>query len=796
MIALYANEFKRTIRLRVITANLLGVAAFCVAGVELTGNSLESRVLAGAHLLTYLTWIAAFQDKKGRQYWWMLALSVMQVAVASILTERGIFGVLLVFYVFCGMWTLAVFSVYQAYHKFERADRNLESSADPLQTGEGQADVKIEKSQTKKTKRSSRFRQNMPLHRQSSEYRSAIQLDPDQRWINGRFVVGVVTTSILSLIVGAIFFALVPRMWVGRRTMASSGGAPIQSMTGFTDEVQLGSLGKILESNKPVLQAWFFEASNNKPLSIEDVCKRHGFRDEDGFATEPLFRGSVMGRYENGRWYVLEESRQASKLQTPQTHSQDRAVRQEYVLEQTGTKTLFGIHPIFWADGGDNNRPKVAMDLLTSILMRDDGQDTSSDSFEYAVYSYSPTINRPVRIGYHPSRIRQISTAKRAILERQFGVMPAGFEKLTELAQQIQSEIPVDDLQFSSEENALSVSQKRRISTQYEATRRMRIANAVESFLGDSADYSYSLETKIVDNEIDPVEDFLINRKEGHCEYYASAMALMMRSLGIESRLVSGFKGGETSLSGAYVVAERHAHAWVEVLVGHQWKTFDPTPASRSDVVREVGEDQSVYSAISEFATGLWHQRVIRLSEQEQKRSIYEPLGKWLKAKLQQFGPMGKAIAQHLSDPSGWFSWQTFVAVFFLVFGGLGIRKLWRRIFADGFFNLLSKKLLALLKSFDRNSSGLRVDFYERFLKILAKQGLTRRASQTHLEFSRAAQNALEDQLSTAGLGHVLDQVARKFYQVRYGDRKLTAAEQAELDGHLTSLEQALATKS
>jgi protein-glutamine gamma-glutamyltransferase len=786
--ALYWNEWRRTIRLRVITANLLGVLAFVVAGIELTSETLEGRVLAGAHLLTYLSWIAMFQSKSGRQYWWLLALSVMQIAVAAILTESGAFGFLLVLYVFCGMWTLAVYSVYQAYHNFERAGVATETQPriEPVHSSVSVSAT----SSSKKTPDELHEDLTQPLvHRQSSEFQSAIQLDPDQRWINLRFVVGVVSTSIMSLVVGMIFFTMVPRLWVGRRTISAQDTPPIQSMTGFTDEVQLGALGRILESNEPVFQAWFYKAGSNTPMTIEDVCRRHGFRDSTGFPTEPMFRGSVMGRYENGRWSVLDESRQAAQLLPPQIRLHNHYIRQEYVLEQSGTKTLFAIHPVFWADRDDDNKAKVAMDVATAILMRDDNQNSLNGTFKYSVYSYSPSSKAAARIAYHSDAA---SRAKRRQIQPKFAAMPRGLEKLTALAKQIEIQALGQDLKRGISDIEIIPGVQTLAQQRRETARRIRIAQAVESFLGNSDDYTYSLETTAVDSTLDPVEDFLINRKEGHCEYYASAMALMMRSLGIESRLVSGFKGGEVSLSGAFVVSERHAHAWVEVLVGREWKLFDPTPASRSDVVREIGEEQGLFGAISDIATGLWHQRVIRLSIREQRRSIYEPIGNWLKSKLRLLGPAGTAIARHLSKPSGWFSWQTFVGVFVLVLGSLGIRKLWKRLFPNGFLSWIVSTFRSLSRSMADKKNQVRIEFYERFVRIVAKQGITRRASQTPLEFALESQHSLNEQLALAGLVELPDDIAQRFYEVRYGNRELSAPEQQGLEQHLKNLELAL----
>ena len=79
----------------------------------------------------------------------------------------------------------------------------------------------------------------------------------------------------------------------------------------------------------------------------------------------------------------------------------------------------------------------------------------------------------------------------------------------------------------------------------------------------------------------DPLADFLFERRKGHCEYFASAMAVMLRTLGIPSRLVTGFQGGAYNpVSGWSVVRASDAHSWVEAWIdGRGWITFDPTPA-------------------------------------------------------------------------------------------------------------------------------------------------------------------------------------------------------------------------
>ncbi len=94
-------------------------------------------------------------------------------------------------------------------------------------------------------------------------------------------------------------------------------------------------------------------------------------------------------------------------------------------------------------------------------------------------------------------------------------------------------------------------------------------------------DFEYSLEYERPPGT-DPILDFLFAQRLGHCEYFASGMALLARSLGISTRVIGGFRVSEENpLTGQYLVRGKNAHAWVEAWIpGIGWKTFDPTPAA------------------------------------------------------------------------------------------------------------------------------------------------------------------------------------------------------------------------
>src|SRR5215510_3676096 len=93
--------------------------------------------------------------------------------------------------------------------------------------------------------------------------------------------------------------------------------------------------------------------------------------------------------------------------------------------------------------------------------------------------------------------------------------------------------------------------------------------------------YAYTLQLPRIAPQ-DPLADFLFVRKRGHCEYFASSMAIMLRTLGIPSRVVNGFRTTEfNDLTSNYVIRASSAHSWVEAYFpGSGWLSFDPTPGT------------------------------------------------------------------------------------------------------------------------------------------------------------------------------------------------------------------------
>lgn len=228
--------------------------------------------------------------------------------------------------------------------------------------------------------------------------------------------------------------------------------------------------------------------------------------------------------------------------------------------------------------------------------------------------------------------------------------------------------------------------------------------------------YTYSLE--VAPSARPPLEEFLFFQKRGYCEYYASAMVMMLRSVGIAARLVTGFLPGEWNEPGRYyLIRQSDAHAWVEVYFpGGRWLTFDPTPSAPPSGVALL----NAVAAYVDWMRFKWDRYVLRYSLRDQfailegTRSrmghFSEEIGDWIalmkrsveKASLLALAAAGAVTASIIL----FYRWR---------WSGCG----WYRM--QG-------------KSSKRGATVV----YERMLRLLAKRGFPKRDDQTPWEFVRS----------------------------------------------------------
>lgn len=121
------------------------------------------------------------------------------------------------------------------------------------------------------------------------------------------------------------------------------------------------------------------------------------------------------------------------------------------------------------------------------------------------------------------------------------------------------------------------------------------VARAMTEHLRSSGQFQYTFSLEKTDPGLDPVEDFVLNLRRGHCNRFSTALCLLLRCVGIPSRIVLGFQGAESQGDGSYIVRQSHAHSWVECVVTRQtnagptthWLTLDPTPGGSADAPTE-----------------------------------------------------------------------------------------------------------------------------------------------------------------------------------------------------------------
>jgi hypothetical protein len=216
--------------------------------------------------------------------------------------------------------------------------------------------------------------------------------------------------------------------------------------------------------------------------------------------------------------------------------------------------------------------------------------------------------------------------------------------------------------------------------------------------------------------------------KQGHCEYFATAMAVMLRTQGVATRVVNGFLPGEfNAAAGAFTVRQSDAHSWVEVYFPqtNTWATFDPTPpAGRS--ARERTGLAGALSKYSEALDLLWFQYVVGYDKEEQ-RSLITSLRSGLINVRRQSAIVWDEAQQALSSPG-----RTLLAFLGTVIVVVLILFLARRVRKFGWVRGLR---VWTIPSEDESS---RVEFYERLLRLLEKRGYKRDSYQTPLEFAAA----------------------------------------------------------
>lgn len=530
---------------------------------------------------------------------------------------------------------------------------------------------------------------------------------------------------VAGLMLLLIFAFALPLFFLMPRTSASAltrGDGGLGGFVGFSDRVELGAIGRLQQSTQVVMRVRVENAQADRVRSLR-------------------WRGVALDQFDGQRWQKsktanldLEPTNDKGFFQLGTTEGLHRLTTQTFFVEPIDTPILFAAPRVVALQAA---LPYLRIDKEGALSSHPHTQDRLS----YKVYSDTeepdPEVLR-ADLEPYPRNFRYL-------------LFPATIdERIQQLAQDV--------------------------IVRAGARNRYDAARAIEDYL--QHEFGYTLDLKA--SGPDPLADFLFNVKEGHCEYFSTAMAVMLRTQGIATRIVNGFQRGEyNDTADVYTVTQRDAHSWVEVYfpATNSWVTFDPTPAAG----RSVRESTGLMARARKYAEALellWMQYVVGYDKQEQRQlasSVRGQLSGLRRTLGEKFDNLKATIREWWSGKPGEQKTPGVLMriVTILIFLPLPLILfwLWRRIRRLGFWRAFKLR--------QRVAEGRSIiEFYERLTKVLAVRGLRRAPEETPLEF--AAATGLDEALL----------ITRAYNRVRYGEHDLSSAEAAEIEEWLKRMEE------
>jgi hypothetical protein len=254
-------------------------------------------------------------------------------------------------------------------------------------------------------------------------------------------------------------------------------------------------------------------------------------------------------------------------------------------------------------------------------------------------------------------------------------------------------------------------------------------AIAVESYLRTRYSYTLNLTGK---PGSDAIAHFLFETRAGHCEYFASAMAIMLRTIGIPTREVNGFLPGEyNDLGEDYIVRASDAHSWVEVYFpGTGWLTFDPTPPgteAQGGLFARLGQ----YIDWFELSWNEWIINYDFVHQIQLAQNLQHSTRNWADAGRRWFARQEDRGRRWMKSWAGGLRLLMVAAVllFFVVV---------RFDLVVGLARRLQLNWQLRTPGAPRSNPQLASRLYEELLFLLEKRGIAREDSQTPLEFAAA----------------------------------------------------------
>jgi hypothetical protein len=753
-LSVWLTDIKGWVYLNRNLANLimLGAALFSLRG--LTHLYSEFQALSFAQLLIYLQIILLFQKKDSRTYWLLIMLSMLQVVVAALFSQGVFFGMLLVAYMLFASLSLTLLLL----------NRQCE-----LLSPRGER-----RSSAEKTSSSEKSASRWPLIDLPPNF-DAPESDGGRQGIVGELFRRLFGMAVRTLGLTMVLFVITPRFgqvgWGG-------GGYAMQpkATVGFNDQVTLGELGKLIESPSEVMQIRFFEKDNETPYLT------------DG---EIYLYGGLLTDYAHGRWKVgaATNFRPPSVGKPHLERLPGDILPKSYIVQKCKIENL-DRNELFFVDPGfiiELDNTAINPNHSTCRLFRENDFRTKKFSYRLGTTAFLEGVQSKLTPLYWKKEDEKLAMN----VPRDKKGEPE-LKKLKELADRwiAESKLPPSDV--------------------------LGRAQFLEHKLSDSGQYQYSLVGQKRNPNLDPIEDFLIEHKAGHCEYFATALTLMLRHEGIPARMVIGFHCTEWHESEqCYQVRQLHAHTWVQAylkpdqlpkhsLHGEEywdwkekggWYRLDPTPASNR--AANDGFFAPIDNAL-QWLNFTWSYYVVELNSERQRKAIFAPIAdaaidlKNFLFSRETWDAFYERITDALqsSGAVGALAWTLLIVTVAaaIALAGLNGYLFWR----------LGRSVWLIIearRSKRRRGPRIEVEFYRRFEHLLAKNGLSRPLGQTPQEFAGPAGEWLALWTGENRLLPLPAKVVDAYYRVRYGQLPLEDGQSQEIDWILKEVEIRIANR-
>ena len=694
-----------------------------------------------------------------------------------------------------------------------------------------------------------------PLAREKAVFSGSMANRSGLIGIDREFYYRLIVGTVASLVVGLLIFFLTPRqdfrisrLEMQQENWQSSSAANISGIfntVGFSDEIRLGTLGTVLDNPSEVMFVTFsqladFGQSNTdetdytairgqsayfRGVALTEYAKGRWSGKAPGYARRPLpssnnnanqfglpvgfpsqdeeyvelFRDvvnfpmdSIVNRQKISGVYVPPENWKDYQFQPD---SQSVLVQCEYV--SASQQTIFAVWPFFLAQPRDASRFVFLPDrIVNNNRMRGNEWRNRRMEFHFLTYAFQ-----------NGSQATLTPCMESVDLRMLLAFDDSALPTLGQAA-----------LQWDAEFQNASIIE--------------RAHNIEQHFLADSR-YYYALGGIARSSSLDPLEDFVRDHPGGHCEYFAGATAMMLRKIGIPSRVVVGYRLDSDiawQRNSQYIVRQSDAHSWAEAYIPPHdipeslrngpysdwwrrggWLRLDPTAPLR-DVMAQTG----FWANLKYWTSGFWNDYVINFNATRQEGSIYHPVADFVALMKGRFfdveywKTIGRAVTQRYAEIFRQLrqgNWQgsdllllCLPLLIILVVSYCIYRLVWK----------LVREMRGMKLARAKRQRLVTVEFYRRFEKILQRIGLTRKPTETQREFAARAsadlitmlnltyfvggKNATNSNAKPDDMDLLPQQLVETFYRVRYGHAVLTPPETEEINFLLLRLETAATT--